>query len=49
MVFLESFLADLHKMYPKAEILGHRDIPFVNKKCPCMDVKEKFKYIWRSE
>ncbi len=45
MVFLESFLVKLHKMYPKSEVLGHRDIPFVLKMCPCMDVKKKFVHI----
>ena len=37
---LESLLHDLQGMYPDAEILGHRDLPHVNKACPSFDVKE---------
>ena len=28
-----------------AEILGHRDLPWVRKSCPCFDVKEWLKEI----
>ena len=31
--------------YPDAEILGHRDLPWVRKSCPCFDVKEWLKEI----
>lgn len=30
----------LHEQYPKAEILGHRDLPGVAKACPCFSVKD---------
>ena len=32
---LRSLLVD----YPDAKILGHRDLPWVNKKCPCFDAR----------
>ena len=35
---LESVLKELRKMYPDADILGHRDLPNVNKACPCLNV-----------
>jgi N-acetyl-anhydromuramyl-L-alanine amidase AmpD len=28
------------RIYPSAEILGHRDLPGVDKACPCFDVRE---------
>lgn len=34
-----------HLLYPKAEIIGHRDLPAVYKDCPCFDVREEYKYI----
>ena len=40
MVFL---LQTLKKMYPKAEIIGHRDVS--TKTCPGFDAKEEFKYV----
>jgi N-acetyl-anhydromuramyl-L-alanine amidase AmpD len=36
---LGSLIADLYEMYPEAEILGHRDLPKVNKDCPSFDVR----------
>ena len=33
------------KMFPKAEILGHRDFPEVNKACPSFDVKSWLKCV----
>lgn len=30
----------LKKQFPKAEILGHRDFPNVNKACPCFDARQ---------
>jgi N-acetylmuramoyl-L-alanine amidase len=30
----------LKGVFPKAEILGHRDFPNVHKDCPCFDVKK---------
>lgn len=43
---LSTILKDLHKRYPKAEILGHRDIwgsdpKKWHKMCPCFDVKKE--------
>lgn len=32
-------LMELHKKYPAATILGHRDFPGVTKACPSFDVK----------
>ena len=46
MIFLESLLIKLHRIYPKAKIVGHRDLPHVNKACPCMNIKKKFGFIW---
>jgi N-acetylmuramoyl-L-alanine amidase len=34
---LESLLLDLRGRYPKAQILGHRDLPKVAKACPSFD------------
>lgn len=28
-----------HRMFPKADICGHRDLPKVQKDCPCFDVR----------
>lgn len=33
-------LKGLQKMYPEAEILGHRDFPGVKKACPSFDVRK---------
>lgn len=37
---LATLLDDLSTEYPDAEILGHRDLPGVNKGCPSFDVRE---------
>ena len=37
---LEKLLRELKATYPDALILGHRDLPRVNKACPCFDVEE---------
>ena len=42
---LEDLLYSLVLDYPDAEILGHRDLPWVRKSCPCFDVKEWLKEI----
>ena len=42
---LEDLLYSLALDYPDAEILGHRDLPWVRKSCPCFDVKEWLKEI----
>lgn len=36
---LAVLLQDLRKGFPKASILGHRDLPNVKKDCPCFDVR----------
>ena len=33
-----KLIRDLLKRFPKARILGHRDLPGVRKACPCYDV-----------
>ena len=38
---LQSLCTD----YPDADILGHRDLPWVQKACPCFDVKKWLKDI----
>ena len=42
---MEDLLYGLSLDYPDAEILGHRDLPWVRKSCPCFDVKEWLKEI----
>ena len=36
---LEAQLRELKRAYPDAEILGHRDLPNVQKQCPSFDVR----------
>lgn len=38
--YLESLLDSYLIEFPEAEVKGHRDIPGVNKACPCFDVME---------
>lgn len=40
---LTALLKSLCKDYPEAEIIGHRDLPWVKKACPCFDVKKWLK------
>jgi len=42
---LEDLLYSLALDYPDAEILGHCDLPWVRKSCPCFNVKEWLKEI----
>ncbi|MBQ3630735.1 MAG: N-acetylmuramoyl-L-alanine amidase [Prevotella sp.] len=28
--------------YPQAEIVGHRDLPWVRKDCPCFDARAEY-------
>jgi len=35
---LYRMLNQLKEKYPDAKILGHRDLPNVQKRCPCFDV-----------
>lgn len=38
-ISLQKILTDLQAAHPNAEILGHRDLPGVNKGCPSFDVR----------
>lgn len=42
---LLTLLRELKKIYPNAEILGHRDFPKVNKACPCFNAQVEYKNI----
>lgn len=42
---MAELLKSLRADFPEAEILGHSDLPWVNKACPCFDVKEWLKDI----
>jgi len=42
MLFLRDLVEELKKLYPDAEVLGHRDFEGVKRACPCMEVKELF-------
>lgn len=37
---METLVKTLHEIFPEALILGHRDLPGVNKECPSFDVKK---------
>ena len=37
---MKELLRSLCTDYPEAEIIGHRDLPWVRKACPCFDVKQ---------
>ena len=37
---LQALVSDLKTMYPTATLMGHRDLPKVNKACPSFDVQE---------
>lgn len=40
---LLKLLKELKKLYPEAQILGHRDFPNVKKACPSFDAKQEYK------
>lgn len=40
-----ELLKSLCTDYPEAEIIGHRDLPWVKKSCPCFDVKKWLKQV----
>ena len=43
---LTDLLTILHKLFPKARIVGHRDLPStVPKACPCLDTRKVFGWI----
>ena len=39
---LVALLRSLKADYPDAQILGHRDLPWVTKKCPCFDARTEY-------
>ncbi len=39
---LASLLYSLKIDYPDAAIIGHRDLPWVRKSCPCFDAKAEY-------
>ena len=42
---LAALLRSLRVDYPAAEILGHRDLPGVQKSCPCFDARSEYQDI----
>jgi len=43
---ITDLLINLHKLFPKAKIVGHRDLPGTTpKECPCLDAHELFGWI----
>lgn len=43
---ITELLTCLHRVFPKAQIVGHRDLPKVTPKaCPCLDTKDIFGWI----
>ena len=42
---LASILADLHRLYPKATLHGHRE--YANKACPSFDVHKDYDHIFK--
>lgn len=36
---LEDLLSTFAERYPLTDVLGHRDLPWVSKSCPCFDVR----------
>ena len=39
---LHYLLKSLKLAYPKAKIIGHRDLPNVHKACPCFDAQREY-------
>ena len=44
-VVLHEVLTLLHELFPKAKIVGHRDLPGVAKACPCYDAAKEYSYL----
>ena len=44
-VTLHELLSTLVEMCPKAQLLGHRDLPGVKKACPCLDTRREYAYL----
>lgn len=41
-----DLLKNLHRLFPKARIVGHRDLPGTTpKECPCLDAQKVFGWI----
>ncbi|MBQ9230749.1 MAG: N-acetylmuramoyl-L-alanine amidase [Prevotella sp.] len=40
---LLALLTSLKADYPEAKILGHRDLPWVKKECPCFNAQVEYK------
>ena len=40
---LRALLRSLKVDYPEAKIIGHRDLPWVAKDCPCFDAREEYR------
>lgn len=38
-------IEELHRLYPKARLCGHRDLPGVAKACPCFDAMTEYRNI----
>lgn len=46
--YITDLLINLHKLFPKAKIVGHRDLPGTSpKECPCFDAHALFGWIAR--
>ena len=42
---LIALLRSLKVDYPEAEIIGHRDLPWVTKACPCFDARTEYQHL----
>ena len=42
---LEEYVKDFHRRFPSVQIVGHRQLPGVNKACPSFDVTKWLKEI----
>lgn len=42
---LIALLRSLKTDYPQAEIIGHRDLPWVHKDCPCFDASTEYQHL----
>lgn len=45
-VQLWELLQKLHRLFPQAQVVGHRDLPGVKKACPCFDCGEYAGSLW---
>ena len=42
---LVALLRSLKADYPDAQIIGHHDLPWVQKPCPCFDAKSEYSHL----